>query len=387
MTLEEFHRRIQDGEGLNTEFKTSAGYSDDLAADLIAFANTSGGVILFGVSDDGEIVGIEEIDKLGKLLDNISRDKCVPPLTILPEKLMVDEKAVLVVHVPTGAERPYSTNRGVHYIRTFSGRRQASREELLRIFQAAQSLYYDEQVIAQADLAALDYSYFEYFLMQAYGKKLEDFHVGKEQLLTNLRLVKDGHPTLAGLLLLGREPQTFLPYAQINAAQFAGIDVVDAPSDRKDLTGKLADQLEGAMRFLNVHLRVQHKINGFEPERFPELPEEALREALVNALVHRDYTVRGPIRLFVFRDRIEIHSPGKPPNSVELETMRLGAHVPRNPMLMSHFAKLGYVTSLGSGIPRMIRLVAQKIGKEPDLIVRDFETVVVIPRQETESKI
>ncbi len=382
MNLEELLRRIRDGENLTTEFKVTAIHPDDLAAELVAFANTSGGVIIFGVSDAGEIIGVEEIDKLGKLLDNVSRDKCLPPLTILPEKLTIEEKALLVVHVPVGAERPYSTNRGVHYVRTFSGRRQASREELLRIFQAAQSLYYDEQAIAQADLTALDYSYFEYFLMQAYGKRLEDFQVGKEQLLSNLRLVKDDRPTLAGLLLLGREPQTFLPFAQINAAQFDGLDLVDAPSDRKDLTGKLADQLEGAMRFLKIHLRVQHKINGIEPERFPELPEEALREALVNALVHRDYTIRGPIRLLVFKDRIEIHSPGKPPNSVALETMRLGAHVPRNPMLMSHFAKLGYVTSLGSGIPRMIRLVVQTLGKEPDLIVRDFETVVVIPRQE-----
>jgi ATP-dependent DNA helicase RecG len=216
----------------------------------------------------------------------------------------------------------------------------------------------EETIVARADLTALDYSYFEHFLMQTYGKKLEDFLVPKEQLLINLRLAKDSHPTIAGLLLFGRDPQAFLPYAQINAAQFPGTELVDAPADRKDLTGKLADQLEGAMRFLNIHLRIQHKIKGLEPERFPELPEEALRETLVNALIHRDYTIRGPIRLLIFQDRVEVHSPDKLPNTVDVELMRLGTHVPRNPILLSHFAKLGYVTSLGTGVPRVIRLVS-----------------------------
>ncbi|MCI0444580.1 transcriptional regulator, partial [bacterium] len=113
----------------------------------------------------------------------------------------------------------------------------------------------------------------------------------------------------------------------------------------------------------------------------PELPEEALRETIVNALVHRDYTVRGPIRLLIFNDRVEVHSPGKLPNTVDVETMRLGTHVPRNPILLSHFAKLGYVTSLGTGVPRVIRLVTEKVGKEPDIVARDFEVVVSIPRR------
>ncbi len=381
MDAEALRQRLRGGENLTTEFKVASIHPDDLAASLVAFANTSGGEIIFGVNDKGEIVGLENIDALGKFIDNVSRDKCVPAVTILPEKMEIDGKTLLVVNIPQGDERPYSTNRGVHYIRTFSGRRQASREELLRIFQAAQSLFYEENPVTHADLTALDYSYFEHFLMRAYGKKLEDFDVSKEQLLANLRLAKDGYPTIAGVLLFGRNPQALLPYAQINAAQFLGTDVVDAPADRKDLTGKLADQLEGAMRFLNVHLRVRHEIKGFEPERFPELPDEALRETLVNALMHRDYTIRGPIRLFVFQDRVEVHSPGKPPNTVDVETMRLGTHVPRNPILLSHFAKLGYVTSLGTGVPRVIRLVSQAVGKEPDIAVRDFEVMVSIPRR------
>ena len=382
MNAEALRQRIRGGENLNTEFKVAAIHPDDLAAALVAFANTSGGEIIFGASDKGEIAGVENIDSLGKTIDHVARNNCLPPIMIVPEKVAFENKNLLVVSVPRGDERPYSTNRGVHYIRTFSGRRQASREELLRIFQTSQSLFYEENPVTRADFTALDFSYFEHFLLQAYGKKLADFDVAQEQLLTNLRLAKDGHPTIAGILLFGRDPQALLPYAQINAAQFPGTDIADAPEDRKDITGKLADQLEDAMRFLNIHLRVQHKIKGIEPERFPELPEEALRETLVNALLHRDYTIRGPIRLLVFQNRVEVHSPGKPPNSVDVETMRLGTHVPRNPILLSQFAKLGYVTSLGTGVPRVIRLVAQAVGKEPDIVARDFEVMVSIPRRQ-----
>lgn len=380
MQPHELNQLIQGGENLTTEFKVAAVHPDDLAASLVAFANTSGGEIIFGVSDKGESAGITGVDELGRSIDNVARNDCLPPVTAVQEKAKIDDKELLVVHVPRGDERPYSTNRGVHYIRTFSGRRQASREELLRIFQAAESLYSDEQAVVRADLTALDYSYFEHFLVYAYGKKLEDFQVEKEKLLTNLRLAKDDHPTIAGLLLFGRDPQSFLPYAQINAAHFSENDVAKAPDDRKDLTGKQADQLEGAMRFLQAHLRVRHEIKGFEPERFPELPEEALRETIVNALIHRDYTIHGPIRLLIFNNRVEVHSPGKLPNTVDVETMRLGTHVPRNPILLSHFAKLGYVTSLGTGVPRVIRLVTEKVGKEPDIIARDVEVMVSIPR-------
>ena len=95
---------------------------------------------------------------------------------------------------------------------------------------------------------------------------------------------------------------------------------------------------------------------------------------------YRDYTVHSPIRLFIFQDRLGIHSHGKLPNAVDVEAMRLGTHNPRNPILMSHLAKLGYMTSLGSGVPRIIRLVTERVGREPDILARDFEVMVIIPR-------
>ena len=380
MGPEELKTRIAGGENFTTEFKVSAIQADDLEASLVAFANTDGGDLIFGIGDGGEIVGLSDVDNLAKQVDNVWRSNCLPPVTVLQSRLDVSGKSLLLVQVPRGEERPYCTNRGVHYIRAFSGRRQAAREELLRLFQASQSLLNDEQVVSGASLGDLDQSYFEKFLLQAFGRRIEDFLVTKEQLLQNLRLAKDSRPTVAGMLLFGRDVERFLPHAQINAAQFDGTELADAPADRKDFTGKLSDQLEGVMRFLKAHLLVRHRIQGFEPERFPEMPEEAFREAIVNALVHRDYTVRGPIRLLLFLDRIEIHSPGKPPNTIDVEAMKLGTHVPRNPILLSHFAKMGYVTSLGSGVPRILKLVRAAIGKEAEIAIQGLEVVVTLPR-------
>jgi ATP-dependent DNA helicase RecG len=118
-----------------------------------------------------------------------------------------------------------------------------------------------------------------------------------------------------------------------------------------------------------------------EPEPQPELPAEALREALVNALAHRDYTVRGPIRLFVFDDRVEFHSPGRTPNTVDAEAMRAGAHVVRNPHIYARLADVGLVTGVGTGIPRIVRLVRQATNMDVRIAVRDFEVLLTLPRR------
>jgi ATP-dependent DNA helicase RecG len=138
--------------------------------------------------------------------------------------------------------------------------------------------------------------------------------------------------------------------------------------------------LEDSLRFLEIHLRRPHHIKGLEPEAKLELPIEVLREALVNALAHRDYTIATPIRVIVFRDRLEIHTPGQLPNGVTVDSMRLGVHVLRNPTLYNIFLKLGLVTDAGSGVPCMIRLTRQATNQEPDLRVVGHEFVVALPR-------
>lgn len=225
-------------------------------------------------------------------VDDIAFQHCEPPITVIQELIDDSGKKVVIVNIPKGDQGPYRTNSGLYYVRTTSGCRQASREELLRLFQATESFYDDETSLPRLGLSDLDLGAFENFLEET-GQS--DLAVDQEQLLRNWRLLSGNHPTIAGIILFGRRPQQHLPYVQINAARIPGTDVSKEPSDMKDITGRLLDVIDQVQRFLRLYLPVPHQIKGFSPEAKPELPEEALREAVINAVAHRDYMVHGPV--------------------------------------------------------------------------------------------
>lgn len=380
MNLTDLRARIQKWEDRQTEFKLQAIHADDLSAAIVSFANAEGGQLIVGVSNNRQIVGVTDLDKFCQYVENVALNNCVPPVSVSLETLADDGRTVAVVNIPKGDQRPYRTNRGVYYIRTASGRRQATWEELLRLFQATESMFYDETPLLRLGLEDLDPDSVKQFLAKT-GQAETLSEIPPERLLRSWRLISGSHPTLAGVVLFGRDPQQHLPFAQVNAARIPGTDVANEPSDRKDLTGRLLDVLDQAMRFLYLHLLIPHRIRGLEPEPQPELPDAALREALVNAVAHRDYTVPGPIRLFIFDDRVEFHTPGKPPNTVDEEAMRMGVHVVRNPHIYARLSDAGLVTRAGSGIPRIVKLVKEATGREVAIQVREFEVLLSIPRK------
>jgi len=169
----------------------------------------------------------------------------------------------------------------------------------------------------------IDIDYFEKFMERFYGFKPEEEQIFNY--LKNIKITTERRkPTLAGLLFFGINPQDYLPYAKITAAYIPSEDISIPPADKKDFEGKIPEMLENFMRYLRIYLKEEHRIKSLEPEVYPEIPEEAVREAIVNAVAYRDYTVRAPIRVFIFRDRIEFHSPGKLPNTVTIESIKIG---------------------------------------------------------------
>lgn len=381
MDITELRERILRWENLHTDFKERISSPDELAKDLVCFANTDGGQLIIGVAKDRAIKGVDDPDSVNRDVDNVAFNNCEPPITVVQEVLDDNGRKVVVVNIPKGDRRPYRTNKGRYYVRTSSGCRDASREELLRLFQATESLYYDETPLPRLGLHDLDMDTFEQYLEKV---GLAGLEIDPSRLLQNWALASDDHPTLAGLLLFGRVPQKHIPFAQINAARFPGTDSAEEPLDRKDLTGRLLDIISEAERFLRLHLRTPHKIQDFKPEPKPEIPPAALREAVVNSVAHRDYTVQGPVRLFVFEDRVEIHTPGKPPNTVTEEAMRAGVHVVRNPRIYARLADAGLVTRAGTGIRRIVNLVRKEIGQDIRIEITDFEVLFVIPRRMTQ---
>lgn len=387
MNLDELKERIEKWEDVHTEFKEWPINNVSCAESLVAFANTDGGQFVIGVSNDKQFVGVTDPDRVMQWVDNIAYNNCEPPVTVVQETVKSEDgRVVVVVNVPKGDQRPYRTSRGDYVIRTTSDRRLASRQELLRLFRATESLYYDETLVMRAALHEIDSALVELFVERAYGQKLTDLPFDYETFLRNINLLRpdkgEFYPTVACILFFGRHVQHYLPHAHVVVARIPGSDLSQAPSDANQLDGTLLDQVEDTARFLRVHLRTTHRIEGFEEERFPEIPEEALREVVVNALAHRDYTVAAPVRIFVYDDRVEVRTPGGLPNTVTVESMKLGAsHVLRNPAVYTLFSRWGLVTGIGSGVYRAIRSIEAATGQEPILIQQGNEFVFSIPRK------
>lgn len=377
MTPEDLRERILRWEDTHTDFKERVDNTSELAKDIVGFANSDGGQLVIGVAKTRHVVGVADPDAVMLQTDDVAYQRCRPPVTIVPETLTLDGVQVVVLNVPKGDQRPYSTSDGRYYVRSGARTRAASREELLRLFQATQALFYDEQALPRLSLADLDLDAVAAYVADL---DLDDQDDDLQRLLRAWRLADDGRPTVAGLVLFGRAPQAALESSRVVVGALRGTEVGDDFIDRKDLTGGLFEIVEQIESFLDLHLPTAHAIAGFERERRAEVPVAALREAVVNALVHRDYTIPGPVRVFVLSDRVEVHSPGRPPNSVDAEAMHAGVHVTRNPHLYSRVAEAQLATRAGTGIRRIARLL-REYGVELSIEISDAEVVLILPRR------
>ena len=383
MDKEELIEIIEKGEDSFTEFKEEKVHADDLAAEMVAFANTESGRILLGISDKKEIRGISNPDREMQRVENISHNNCEPSLTVNIEKIKISSKIILCIYIPRCPERPYRTNKGVYYIRTSSGKRQATREELLRLYQATRSIYYDELPVPATSIEDLDILYFRRFFESFYQTKIENMNVDLNKLLENMKVLKGMDEklvfTVGGYLLFALNPQKDFPFCKMTISKFDGNEIGEE-FEKKDLEGKLEEQIKAADTILNLYLKTKVKIKGFENELKSEIPKEVLRETVVNAVAHRDYHIASQIRIVIFDNRIEFRNPGKLPNTVTLENIKLGVHSERNPLVVSYLAKMGSMTQIGTGIIRMIRLLKEHTGREPDFEERDQEFIVRIWR-------
>lgn len=376
MTPDELRDRIIIWENLHTEFKQQLYSKEELAKDLVCLANADGGQYVIGVTDDRTIIGVDDHESVFRIIDEVAVERCEPPLTVDQEAVQLDGRTMVVVNVPKGDQRPYRTKSGRFYVRTAYGCRQPSWAQLRRLYQAAQFVIYDETPLTTSDLDDLDLDEAERYV------NAQD--LGDVDLVRTLRawgLVHEGHPTVAGMLMFGREPQRVMPAAEAVLLAYGGTDPGEDVVDRYSCSGGLLAVIEQAESFLSRHLRNGRQIRGFEPEAIEEIPTGVLREAVVNALIHRDYTIPGPTRVIVFADRVEVHAPGRPPNSVDVEAMRVGIHVPRNPHVYSRVYAAGMSSGAGSGVPRMARLLREHNGTELGIRVSDAETVLVMQRQ------
>ena len=380
MNKAELEERIKQGEDFHTEFKETLPDKNKIIKEIVGFANTDGGQLIFGVTDTGEIPGIENVDESMRVIDDLAYQQCEPPITVIQETINIHKKVILIANIPKGTQRLYKTSGGQYYIRSSNRCRQASREELLRLFQSGESIYFDETTVHRANFKDIHLDSFEEFLLNYMDIKANESEL--RNYLKNLHLINgDNKPTAAGILFFGKKPQFFFQSSRVICAHIKGKDLAVAPADKKDMTGRIPSILEDTEKFINLYLKEEHIINGFEPEIRREISPAAIREAVVNAISHKDYTVSAPIRIIIFEDRLEIRTPGKLPNSVTIDSMKIGgSHILRNPTIYNLLYKMGMVTDLGSGVRRIITLVRAHSQKEVLLRETANEFILTIPR-------
>ncbi|MEZ4711005.1 MAG: ATP-binding protein [Caldilineaceae bacterium] len=383
MKIAELNAVLTGGEDSFTEFKADVSQRSDLASEMIAFANMEGGRILVGVADDGAIVGFDNPRRVEEAVVNIARNNCIPPLIPTIEIVEVAAgKSILVVDVPRRLEAPHENNNGQCYIRVGSSKRLCTPQERARLLQSASLVHVDEVPIAGTTIDDLDLEAFGKYYERIYEQPLSESDVPLKPMLENMRFLAqdlrgDDRLSMAGLLLFGKRPQDFVYHAYISAVRWAGIEAGEEIIDRQDIGGRLPEQIEQAEAFILRNTRLATIIDAVQQTDRREYPRAALREALVNAVVHRDYSLEGAqILLYIFDDRIEIRSPGALPNSVTLDNIRAHYSKPRNETMARVLLNLGYVNRLGSGVPRMIRLMQAHSHREPDFEVNRTQFMV-----------
>lgn len=330
-------------ESETVELKASA--AGDLCKEVVAFANTRGGTLYIGVADDGTPIGLRDADAELLRVSNMVRDAIKPDLTMFVhyEVRSVQDKRILSVTVQKGVDRPYYlAAKGLKpsgvYVRSGTSSDPVSDSAIRRMIKETDGDSFEEMRSLEQELS------FEQAAAQ-FKKCSVEFDRSKFRSLAILS--EDGVYTNLGLLLSDQCPGT------IKAAAFAGTDQ-RLFQDRRDFSGSLFRQMEELYAYLELRNQTKATFDGLYRTDTRDYPEEALREALMNCLVHRDYSYSASTLVSVFEDRIEFTSIGGLPSGIGIDDILLGISVCRNPKLAAVFYRLKLIEAYGTGMPKIM---------------------------------
>lgn len=361
----EIYQILDQGENSSVEFKSSAVRSESLAREIVAFANSKGGVILLGVEDDASITGLSDDKNWEQWVINISRTNINPSIHLDFEILDIENKLVGLISVPKGKDKPYQTNDGKFYIRVGSTARIATIQELMRLFQESGVFHFDAMPVEQTSLKNLNSSKLsEYF--ETYTVNYENLSDSEKiSLLKNSDILSENEKcTVAGLLVFGINPQKYLKMASISFAVFNDTQMSSELINKQNIEGTLDYQIDTAVALIRNHIAVPSDIIGNKRTSTRKaFSEKIYRELVVNACCHRNYSIDGSkIRIFVFKDRLEVISPGRLPNTINVEKLKSGVSYAVNPVIVKFMENLNYMDKLGRGLP-MVYLESIRLGK------------------------
>jgi len=371
---------IKAGESETTEFKTSLAEWRDVVESISAFSNKNGGTIFIGVGDNCEIVGIDIGKKTIENLANQIKQNTDPVIYSSIHVENVDENEIIVVDVVEYEQKPVFAF-GRAFIRVGKSNQKLGYEGIRNLALNTSKVYWDARACVGAGLEDIDEETVEWFLKTRFTKRRVAIppQMRFEEMLMNVgcakRVDKDVKPTNAGVAFFCKYSQRFIPL-RILCARFKGVDLSRTTLDSLDCSGTLVEMLDDIEEFIKRNIRLFGFKTPFSFRRIDKLeyPIEAIREAVLNALVHRDYEAPSDIRVFIFDDRIEITNPGSFPHGTTPENP---LHIPRNPMLCQLMRDIGYIEKYGSGIYFMKEICNDWGIPAPDFKVSDIETKVI----------
>ncbi|NWF68237.1 MAG: putative DNA binding domain-containing protein [Chloroflexi bacterium] len=356
-----------------------------LAETLIGFANTEGGTLIIGLNDEGEPLASEpEVSALNNALKEVEA-LCNPPVVVGSwERVELDEGgAVYALRVPRSVEL-HALSDGRVLIRSGVRNRPLGGQEILRLASAKSTGDYESEIVSGVTKDDFSRKMLDEYLAKRAERTKRPYNGKIDDLLREIGAINaDGKATVSGVLLFTEYPQHWLPQSSVVFAKFVGTtprgeNGLAGYSRREEITGPTPRLIEAAWNLIWSEMAISAVVKGLEREEKMEYPPFAVREAIVNAVSHRDYRLKGRrIEIRMYSDRLEVISPGGLPGFITVENI-VDEHFSRNPRLVNGLFQWGYIEELGLGIDRMMEVMAQAGHKPPDFDARPYSFAVTL---------
>lgn len=420
MTEQELLQMRDLAEDGKVQFKERITDKYDIGCEMVAFSNSRGGRLIIGVNDKSGIINAlsyNELQETTNLLTSIASENVIPNVLIDVENVSVTGGAVVIATIPEGKNKPYHDNKGIIWVKNGADKRKVfDNSELAEMMSECGSFAPDEAAVPDATIDDLDSDTIKIYLMNRFspvfkGKNVNELNMKDyslddmaefvikgttiEKLLRNMRFIRpDGMMTVAAMLLFGKYTQRWLPVMTAKCISYIGNSVGGTQFRDKmhdmEIEGNLFHQFRTIMNFFTRNLRKVQVEKDFNSLGELEISYESLTEYVVNALVHRSLNMKSPIRIFIFDNRVEIHSPGALPNGLTIEDIKNGTSMPRNMFLFTNANYLLPYTGAGSGIRRALEYDPNAVFfngiEDKDITHAANEFVITIPRNSNQAQ-
>jgi len=355
--MRELINLLTEGESETVEFKPSLSQTDKILECVSAFSNTNGGILVIGVRDTGEVIGVDIGKRTLESLANTIKQNTDPVIYPSISVENVEGKNVIVIEVEESKSKPVFAFDKV-YKRVGRSNQRVTSDEIRKLALEGKRIYWDEAICEGAKLDDIDEEKIRWFLKEARRERELNIPMDASvaEVLMRLNLLKGEALTNASILLLGKSPQKFFLQAEVRCVRFKGNEPVKPFIDMRVISGTIIDQVDKSLDFVLEHIPKAVWLDGkLQREEKYQYPPDAFREAIVNAICHRDYEERGDIQIRVFDDFLEVWSPGKLPEPLRLEDLKkTHKSVPRNPLLARQLFWIKFVEEVGTGTNDMI---------------------------------